>query len=523
MFELIKDSAHLFNMHTTDWQKVIFNEDCIIPDVLPDVLDISAIDVHTETIFISNTSEGTKINFNIIYKILYISDGKSSLEAEDSKDTKTFSYTAEHTITFADIFPENSRIIPMFGIESIESTIENSRKFSLKATLNVQLNSAYETEETICTDIADDSGDIQFCKESIPMVFFNDYITDSIEINEGIELSSTKAPFKEILRSDAKLQNITTSVENNSLVVKGNIEISTLYIADDIAESIQIIENEATFVHSLSVTDSENINWNTDLQLTDFNSCVVPDSDNENRILQISGSISVNAFSYSIQNSELLADAYSLTKNILLSKKSVTAFKSADKINTQFAIKESAIIDSNLPYMSQIMNVHANLSDYSFASDYEKINISGNLNAVLTYISSNKENPICSTTVRLPFFHTIENSFSDTNTKSFLNLNVNHISYSILSENELELRISLSVKGILAKECTFETITNYEEAEVSNNESEKPAILLYVVQTNDSLWEIAKRYNAPLEILKEVNHLSEASQIIPGQKILIPQ
>ena len=94
-----------------------------------------------------------------------------------------------------------------------------------------------------------------------------------------------------------------------------------------------------------------------------------------------------------------------------------------------------------------------------------------------------------------------------------------------MSPSETELRISVAIKGTAIKQIKFDTISEITQPDSPYLEelSDRPAILLYVVQQGDSLWKIAKRYNAPLELLKEVNQLKNPDLLYPGQKLLIPR
>lgn len=521
MLDLVKESVHLYNMCTTKWQKTTIENDCIIPDNLPDVLSISAIDANAKTNSIFKTSEGTKVNFSIIYKILYVPVNESFSDDPQPREIKAFTYITDETVIFDNNLPDESKIYSNFGIDDTETIIVNSRKIALKTFCNIRLSANFNSDEDICTNITG-SEDMQYKTETIPLVTLDSFITESIEINEGIELSSIKAPYKEILRSDTALRNISTSINSDGIILKGNLEISTLYIAEDATKSMQIIENELSFTHNISANNTEDTTWNTELFLDDIDITVIPDSDNENRILQITGNINVNAYSYKSCNVEILTDAYSLKKDLTLDKKILSAFSRADNMYSQFIFKDSIIIDEKLPGMSEIINVRADLCEYTCTTDNEKADIQGNIVADVFYISSDDNKPVSSAAIKLPFSHTIENIFPGKNTVNNLSLNVNHISYNILSENEIDLRISISIKGFFAEVCEFEIITGASENEIPPSDIEKPSILLYVVQSNDTLWTVAKRYNAPIEILKEINHIKEIDSIFPGQKLLIP-
>ncbi len=521
MVDLIKEGVKIYNISTLKIQDTAYEHNCIIPDQLPDGTKIASVSVHPETVNVEKTQEGTKIIFNLIYDILYIAEQIDEENLNVKYVTKAFSTISSHVAFTKEYFENNENIIPQYSIDDIESELVNSRKLSIKTILNIQITAKNSKEESICYGI-ESIDDIQIQKENVQITISNEVLNDSISISESIELSGAKAPYKEILKNDVNLCDVSTIYDTNNIQIKGILEISTLYIADDSTESMQIIENEINFSHIIPINCDENTKWYTELNLSSLEISIDVDSDNQNRLLQISGKIDVVAYSYSSHDAEIMIDAYSLSKNLTLEKNTISAFQNIENVNAQFSIKEIVEISDELPAISQIVNVKANICDYSWVMDNDKIIISGKIMYHVLYISNDIENPVVKASIKSDFSQVIDSQLSEENVENFLKLLVNHVSFNIISSKEIELRITICVKGLQAKCFSFDTVCSATLEEMQLNEDEKPSILLYVVQPNDTIWKIAKRYNAPMEILKEINHINNPEIIYPGQKLLIP-
>lgn len=154
-----------------------------------------------------------------------------------------------------------------------------------------------------------------------------------------------------------------------------------------------------------------------------------------------------------------------------------------------------------------------------------RVNAEGELLCNILYMSNDSEQPAASFLVRLPFSQSFDCRQAKTGMEACMSFDINHVSFNIMSPSEIELRISVSAKGTVVKYCKFTVINNVTQPDdpYIGDEEEKPSILLYVVQPGDTLWKIAKRYNAPVELLKEVNQLKNPDLILPGQKLLIPR
>lgn len=518
MLDLIKDYVCINNLSLIQSQDSVYEFDCIIPDTFPDMQKILAVDAYTEFDSVSKTSGGSNVNFKINYKILYL--------AEAEKKIKAFSAVSEHSakITSADMADEDTFQV-FCRIANTEPTYINSRKISVKTTVHIEALQKSGTEVGICTGISG-TDDIQAQKNSIILSTVAERISNHFDIDEDIELSSSKASYKEILRADAMLSDISYSVVGDKLQIKGSLQICTLYIADDVSESLQIIENEIPFSQSVELeTFNENISRQTNLTLNKYNTEAIADLDGEKRILHVTATVNINADAYSLCEQEFLTDAYSLSQKFQLSSSTIEGMLITDDINSQFVIRDSAIKPENLPEITQIVNVSATLGEYACTAENGRVNITGNIICNILYLTDDEEAPIASFSSSIPFVQSFDYPQADEEMYVFANVCINHISFNIMSSSEIEFRISVIVKGNTIKQCKFNSVSEITQPEnpFLEETENKPAILLYVVQPNDTLWKIAKRYNAPLELLKEVNQLKTPDLIYPGQKLLIPR
>ena len=96
MLDLIKDYVCINNLSLVQSQDSVYEFDCIIPDTLPDMQKILAVDAYTEIDSVSKTSGGSNVTFKINYKILYL--------CETEKKIKAFSTFSEHSAMSEGVF-----------------------------------------------------------------------------------------------------------------------------------------------------------------------------------------------------------------------------------------------------------------------------------------------------------------------------------------------------------------------------------------------------------------------------------
>lgn len=526
MLDLIKDHIRLSCVSLPESQSTVYEYDCIIPDVLPDMAKILAVDACVETGAVSVGNGSANVNFKINYKILYMPDNtEMSGELPDAPEIKAFTASSEHmAVVSNDAIRETTVFRASCRAEEIESSYINSRKIAIRTCVRIEPFILNTDEEGICTGISG-ADDVQIKNRSVTLSTVEDSIADTVIIDEDIELSGGKAAYKELLRTDAIVSDVSYTF-SDGFQVKGSLETCTLYVSDDSVQSVQIIENEIPFTHNIeALPHDEDTSWKANFILKSCKAEICQDSDGENRILHIEAEIGVTADAYSAQSFELLDDAYSLSQIVTLEKSTVNGMLITDDINGQFVLRDSSSKSDDQPDISQIVNVTAMIGAVKTTVEDGRITAEGEVLCSTLYMSDNSAQPAASFTTKIPFTQSFDSRPSKAGMTAYADFDVHHVSFNIMSPSEIELRISVSAKLTVIKQCELTVISGVTQPDdpYIQKDGDAPAILLYVVQPGDTLWKIAKRYNAPLELLKEVNQLKNPDLIMPGQKLLIPR
>ena len=101
-----------------------------------------------------------------------------------------------------------------------------------------------------------------------------------------------------------------------------------------------------------------------------------------------------------------------------------------------------------------------------------------------------------------------------------VNIKLDYLNFNLLSNNEIELKMLLAFDCYIAQVDELEVITNVNFYDIDKEILENyPSMIVYVAQKNDTLWQIAKKYNVEIDDLKQINDLE--NEINPGQKLLI--
>ena len=100
-----------------------------------------------------------------------------------------------------------------------------------------------------------------------------------------------------------------------------------------------------------------------------------------------------------------------------------------------------------------------------------------------------------------------------------LNIECEHISYTINSAGNVEIRCGLRICGKVMRKYQIKVITDVQAKETERCDK---GIIIYFIKENDSLWEVAKRYHVKEEQIAACNGLEDGAALIKGEKLIIP-
>lgn len=516
MFELVKDYVRINRVMPTEPVRNVYEFDCVVPDNLPDIIRVLSADATAVTEEVTPGSGSISVKFKIFYKVLYMSDSAEGL-------VKSFRSTAEHICVFdmAEL-SSNSTLRAQCTAEHCDYTLTNSRKLALRTAVRIEPEVFYQEELGIPSSVTG-TDNVQMLTETLNIATVSGDIPSTLVMTERAELSPGKAPILEILRSDPKICDVSLQATGDKLQFRGNLTVCTLYIADDRDQSLQILEQQYPFNHVVPVNLlGENTTWIPDYVLRLFSCEAAEDTDGELRVLNVSATVDFRADAYKNTECVWLKDAFAPGYRFDLEFEEIPACVGIEELSGQFVLKDITTIPEGSPDIKEIVNVTGSLGILDAICENGKIQLDGFVLCHVLYISTDDGLPLCSFNLKIPYTQTIEDRRIKENMQLHMKPELSHISFSILSPTELELRMAISVKGSIheiAHLSILSAIQNWQE--VVQEQDEHASIILYIVQKGDTLWKIAKRYGMPLDTLIAANDIKNPDLIQPGQKIIL--
>jgi hypothetical protein len=346
---------------------------------------------------------------------------------------------------------------------------------------------------------------------------------DRFVVKEQLVLPSSKPNIREVLQATAGITNQEVRLSNGRVNLSGEISLTTLYRGDSDDSLIEFIESELPFNGPIDISGArDDMFADTSLQILDTHISIRPDDDGEDRVLEIEIAVGVAMKVYSTETFPILEDAYMINTQLTLAKTSVRYPRHVCINRNQVNVKEIVTLGNAVPDMLQVFRVkgNAHIDDIKIIED--KIIVEGAINTDILYVAESDTTPLASFRTVIPYRQVIEAKGATSAMSPDVDISIDHVNFNMLSKRETEIRFLLTFNTRVVEQEETRIIRDIEFNEIDPAAlAGQASMTVYIVQSGDNLWKIAKRYNTPLDELISVNEIENPGKISAGQKLLI--
>lgn len=513
--ELVKERIVLDNKAGKQSTQLLLEGDIIVPDNKPDVDTILRAQ-GTVKLEDEKVSDG-RISFKGELEILCIYQAKKS---EKLIHSMTVSLPIEDFINM-DGITKDTKVSLWAVLSHLEHKLINDRKISIKAVIMVTASAENEFNGEIIKEIHENP-EIQTLMGTLKVNNTVENKKDRFMIKEELVLSSGKPNIREIIETDVRISDKEVRPLDGKVSIKGNLNISTLYIGDNDESIVEIMEHEVPFNGFIEAKDvTENMMARAGLSVENADIQVGVDDDGEERILECEITVAADLKVSDNEDIDLIEDAYCLNRPLDITREKIDYPRFVAKNKNQSTIKETVTIDGQYPDMMQVEKVWGTVSVDGIELKNDRLEVQGVINLEVMYIAESDANPVSVVPVSIPFLQEIEVKGAREDMAVDVIAEIEDITFNMLSNEEVEIRVTLSFDVMVLEDMNGEIITNIDFKDGQEVQEPVASVVIYVVQPGDSLWSIAKRYNTTIEDLLLLNDIENPDKIYPGQKLLI--
>lgn len=510
---LIKKNIHMNKLKGKILSQITLDDDVNVSDRLPDIgnkiTETGNIVVDGIKVSQNKISVKGKLKFVMMYKAM-----NPSVEIHKLEGSMPF----DEIINMEGI-EEGDTISVDLVIDDLSVSVINSRKISVKAIITVMALAENICDEEFAVDIDDEN--IEYIKDSVELTQIAIRKKDLLRIREEINLGTGKLNINEIIWCTSSLFGQQVKLMENKIGISGEIEVFVLYTSDD--GPLQWMEANVPFNGMIDVPGcSEDMIPNIELKLSNADIEARPDYDGEQRMLQLDGIVNVDIKLYEEQQFDIVKDAYSHKKDLILKKKSTDYENLLMKNMTKCKVIEKLKArNMDNAHILQICSCIGNVKIDDISVTEDGLLVEGVIETDILYICSDDMNPLCCLRENIPFSQKIE--VNNIREDSIYNIKTatEQIQANMTGTDEIEVKVTVLLDCIVFDKMSKDIIVDMEEKEYDMEMiSELPGIVGYIVKNGDTLWSIAKKFYTTVESLRQINDLKN-DEIQNGQMMVI--
>ncbi len=492
------------NECVSDW----IEQDIIVPDTKPDAVKIVNV---TVTPYVSDFElmDGKikvigKVNYFIIYKV------------DDEKfNTRGLfvSYPYNEIINVNGI-KEGMNAVINSKCKNVIYSLPNERKIAIKSEIEFNIKVKDCVEVSLIQSFDQDSNiECKMCNKKFDNIVQNK--SNIIASKEDIMLPKEAEDFFEILNLNTNIVNTEYKDSYNKIMVKGDIDVKMIYLADSQNENIKTVNLVVPFSAMIELDNiNERSKFDIKYKMRDF-SIKLNEDITSTKTMTAQYQIDVDVVMYEEEDLEYVEDFYSQSKELEYDNKVIQAVSKNVIYTKSIDIKEN--LSNILPPNNIILNYTLDTSNLNTSLSNGYVNIEGNAKlSLLLQDQSNME--LDNKVIDILIDEKIELENLPSNINGYVQI-VDKKAYVTQSGTDLEIKIVFDV-------CTnIENIVNMNIIEKIEDKIldllDLDSINIYIVKPEDTLWKIAKKYKTSIEKIVKTNDIQNPDDIMVGQRLLI--
>ncbi|MCL2702336.1 MAG: DUF3794 domain-containing protein [Defluviitaleaceae bacterium] len=512
---LLKEAIALTQCIGSEQTQLLIEGDIIVPDSKPDMRMLLRTDAAARIERGEISADRVSFSGKLVIKALYLAKG-----SEKPVHSLNLSAPIEDFIQIEganrDMWADTAA-----EIAHIDYKMVNDRKVNYRAVVNISVGVHAKTSHDVVVSV-DGLAESHLKKSRHSVCRVIATCSDVIQLRNDLPLPPGKPGIVNILQSDARISNKEVKVQNGRVAISGELLIQSLYTGDD-GTIAEFAEHETPFSGFIEAPGAkEGMQADVTLAIADLSINIGKDEDGEDRVFAADAVISANLRVQSLGEVVLLEDAYHINKDLHFTRETVKFPRQICRNKNQCPIKEIIQLDDTCPEILQIYQASGNLFVESVKLFEDRMTVEGVIHADILYIARDDDTPLYNHRSAIPYKQTIEVKGAAPGMEAFIDHSIDHIGFNMLSGKEVEVRYLVCFTARVVDNRAVNVISDITFTDMDKSVLDKMAsITVYVVQSDDSAWSIAKKFNTSLDDLLEINELDSPEAVAMGQKLLV--
>ncbi|MGN1147709.1 MAG: SPOCS domain-containing protein [Lachnospiraceae bacterium] len=516
--ELIKKNIHMDRIKCRSNSQVTLEEDINIPDSKPDVAALIYEKGQVQIEEVKPTEDHVNIRGRLLFSVLY-----------QTREEGQRLVCVEGKIPFEEqLYMEGVRGTDAVTVKAISEDLTvgmiNSRKLSVQAlfSLKAWVEELYDEEAPVDIYFEEMGSPLEYRKVKRDLAEIAIQKNDIFRIREEINLPQNYPNIFHIIWDDVTLEEVEFKPLAESISIQGDVRVFVLYEGEGEEMPIRTYETVIPFsgtveCHGCRDTMIADIGYEIGHRELE----VRPDFDGEERMLGLEMVLDIVIKLYEEESVEMISDIYGVTKEVESIDRGVNLKQLLMKIGGKSKVTDRMKVKNPGARVLQLLHSEGSVQIDNQEITPDGILIEGTVAVQVMYITGDDASPYNCMKGMIPFSYTLEVPGISPSDSFKMRADAGHLQVVMIDSEEMDVKAVLDFQAVVFRNVSQRMISDIRVSELDMAKvNDLPGMVVYVVQQEDNLWNIGKRYYVPVERIKEVNELS-TDEVRPGDKLLL--
>lgn len=520
--ELHYDNVRLRNWRRTWEYTLSFEETLLVPDTMPDMIQILFSEGHATPTQPGKTHYTSSDTYSgeILLFTVYRPDGGSETPVDVVRSTISFETNAcwesSGMQSSSTQQADSDRIYyATVRLKEAEPTRLNERKFQVRGKLCITVTEIQKAELHVLRDTSDQSLILkQETMEAADLIFETEEFADA---EQEIAVEEDQPKPVRILKESFAITETHRQITSGKLIISGVLQTQILYLGEDNEGETRICNrSEKTeftqFIPLQSPLDSNLIK-------VDFSSDSLKLTIENQDTFQLEGQIRIQVHGYSNTQIPVASDAYHKEKAIHFERENTTLSCLSDVLSGEISAREVVNLTEQDQHPGKLICGSILPCEISAHPEHDRIIIEGSVPVRILALDENERAFVIESVV--PLRGALDTSAPTSSLQTahvFACSAIKDFWIDAINSRQIEINVSATIEVWISGSCEFTSLEHF----ISKAENpQQPAMAIYITSTGDNLWNIAKQYQCDEDTLIQINHLDPADPLKEGTKLLI--
>lgn len=368
------------------------------------------------------------------------------------------------------------------------------------------------------TDVISDCDDcnIELLRDSVPATVPMGCAEKYLLIEEEIELGTSQPDIRCVIRYDAEAVITDSKILAGKSVVKGDLKLKLLYAPEE-NTAPQTIRYQIPYSQLIEIDGiSDGCECESKVSIAHLEVKPRVSASGECRQLMLTAKLLITSECCCNNDVPVIVDAYSKKYEADICKNEICFDKIIENINQSFNCKKN--IEFSEGSLQEVSDMWCEVKTESVKFGDNEMCVRGVVTAYIIACDSKQIPVFYEKTIDFEYTHPMNISGEF---KCSPEITVTSANYTLTGECNMELRIELNICASIYKCSNLPLITDIKINDGKPIFKNNSAMTVYFASAGEKVWDIARRYFADVEELKQINEI--ADDILASDKmILIP-